>query len=106
MALQVLNEFDFTGMYFGLLINKMTNFDIGHTLIEFICHCALPYLNHANSDIRKASVLACCNALICEPVKHQLSKHSLQITGEFLNKLLAIAITDSGKTARTPQKVC
>ena len=78
LALETLGSFDFSG----------------HILNEFVCYCALPYLESDHPEVRKAAALTCCRLFVRDPICHQISNHSIEIIGDVLDKLLTVGIAD------------
>ncbi|KAI9341687.1 FAT domain-containing protein [Obelidium mucronatum] len=84
-----------------LALNCLGTFDFSGILLqEVILSCARKYLNHSFIEIRKAAVVTCCKLLTTDPVTKQLSRPSLLIMEEVLERLMIVAVTDSDTLVR------
>ncbi|TPX76526.1 hypothetical protein CcCBS67573_g02191 [Chytriomyces confervae] len=84
LALHCLGSFSFSGMM----------------LREIIRSCAVAYLDDDHPGVRKAAAITTCKLLCVDPVNYQTSNLSMRISGEILEKLLIVAITDPDASIR------
>jgi len=68
----------------------------GYILNEFVRDVAIQYVDDNNSAIRKAAALTCCQLFVKDPIVHQVSRHAIQVVSTVIEKLLAVAVADSG----------
>ncbi|KAG8972237.1 phosphatidylinositol kinase- protein kinase tor1 [Tulasnella sp. 427] len=84
-----------------LALNTLSTFDFtGHVLNEFVRACALPYLDHDSSDVRKAAAVCCCKLYVRDPICYQQSTHSIEVISDVLGKLVTIAVADPDASIR------
>lgn len=69
---------------------------IGYILNEFVRDVAIRYVEDDSPQIRKAAALTCCQLLIKDTIVHQVSRHAIQVVSAVLEKLLAVAVSDTG----------
>lgn len=97
LALTILGEFDFTGMFpVGYQFLEIFTRVTGHVLNEFVRNCALPYLEEDHLDVRKAAALTCCSVFRRDPIGFQGSNNSIEIISDVIDKLLTVGIADPG----------
>lgn len=77
----------------------------GHSLTQFVRHCADHFLNSEHKEIRMEAARTCSRLLT--PSIHMLSGHmvsqtAVQVVADVLSKLLVVGITDPGEGARLP----
>lgn len=70
----------------------------GYVLNEFVHDVAIHYVEHDNPTIRKAACLTCCQLFVKDPILMQTSRHAGHIVSGVIDKLLAVAVADPGKT--------
>lgn len=74
----------------------------GHSLTQFVRHCADHFLNSEHKEIRMEAARTCSRLLT--PSIHLISGHvvsqtAVQVVADVLSKLLVVGITDPGKRA-------
>lgn len=74
---------------------------LGHSLTQFVRHCADHFLNSEHKEIRMEAARTCSRLLT--PSIHLISGHvvsqtAVQVVADVLSKLLVVGITDPGKT--------
>lgn len=72
----------------------------GHSLTQFVRHCADHFLNSEHKEIRMEAARTCSRLLT--PSIHLISGHvvsqtAVQVVADVLSKLLVVGITDPGK---------
>lgn len=74
----------------------------GHSLTQFVRHCADHFLNSEHKEIRMEAARTCSRLLT--PSVHLISGHAhvvsqtaVQVVADVLSKLLVVGITDPGK---------
>lgn len=75
-------------------------FKPGHSLTQFVRHCADHFLNSEHKEIRMEAARTCSRLLT--PSIHLISGHvvsqtAVQVVADVLSKLLVVGITDPGK---------
>lgn len=77
-------------------------FDPGHSLTQFVRHCADHFLNSEHKEVRMEAARTCSRLLT--PSVHLISGHAhvvsqtaVQVVADVLSKLLVVGITDPGK---------
>ena len=73
----------------------------GHSLTQFVRHCADHFLNSEHKEIRMEAARTCSRLLT--PSIHLISgqivsQTAVQVVADVLSKLLVVGITDPGKT--------
>lgn len=58
---------------------------------------AVYYVEHDNPAIRKAAALTCCQLFVKDPIVNQISRHAIKVVSGVIEKLLAVAVADTGK---------
>ncbi|XP_064598762.1 serine/threonine-protein kinase mTOR-like [Liolophura sinensis] len=88
-----------------LALRTLGSFDFeGHSLTQFVRHCAETYLSSENKGIRTEAVKTCARLLT--PLLNLLSSQpgqsvaAMNTVAEVLNKLLVVGITDSDSDIR------
>lgn len=71
----------------------------GHSLTQFVRHCADHFLNSEHKEIRMEAARTCSRLLT--PSIHLISGHvvsqtAVQVVADVLSKLLVVGITDPG----------
>lgn len=77
----------------------------GHSLTQFVRHCADHFLNSEHKEIRMEAARTCSRLLT--PSIHLISGHvvsqtAVQVVADVLSKLLVVGITDPGKRVEVP----
>lgn len=79
---------------------------LGHSLTQFVRHCADHFLNSEHKEIRMEAARTCSRLLT--PSIHLISGHghvvsqtAVQVVADVLSKLLVVGITDPGETDGT-----
>lgn len=77
----------------------------GHSLTQFVRHCADHFLNSEHKEIRMEAARTCSRLLT--PSIHLISGHmvsqtAVQVVADVLSKLLVVGITDPGDITRLP----
>lgn len=72
----------------------------GHSLTQFVRHCADHFLNSEHKEIRMEAARTCSRLLT--PSIHLISGHlvsqtAVQVVADVLSKLLVVGITDPGE---------
>lgn len=81
-----------------LALNVLTNFDFKeHGLSEFVVQVILPHLGDEDANARRSAVISTCKILSRDRIRFQSSQHSLETITQALDKLLSVAIVDTGK---------
>lgn len=75
----------------------------GHSLTQFVRHCADHFLNSEHKEIRMEAARTCSRLLT--PSIHLISGHmvsqtAVQVVADVLSKLLVVGITDPGERTR------
>lgn len=77
----------------------------GHSLTQFVRHCADHFLNSEHKEIRMEAARTCSRLLT--PSIHLISGHghvvsqtAVQVVADVLSKLLVVGITDPGEARR------
>ena len=73
-------------------------YNAGYILNEFVHDVAIQYAEHDSPAIRKAAALTCCQLFVKDPIVHQVSRHAVHIVSGVIEKLLAVAVADPGKS--------
>ena len=75
---------------------------LGHSLTQFVRHCADHFLNSEHKEIRMEAARTCSRLLT--PSIHLISGHghvvsqtAVQVVADVLSKLLVVGITDPGE---------
>lgn len=78
----------------------------GHSLTQFVRHCADHFLNSEHKEIRMEAARTCSRLLT--PSVHLISGHAhvvsqtaVQVVADVLSKLLVVGITDPGTAGET-----
>lgn len=84
-------------------------FKPGHSLTQFVRHCADHFLNSEHKEIRMEAARTCSRLLT--PSIHLISGHvvsqtAVQVVADVLSKLLVVGITDPGKKRTFPDILC
>lgn len=73
----------------------------GHSLTQFVRHCADHFLNSEHKEIRMEAART-CSRLLTPSIQlisgHMVSQTAVQVVADVLSKLLVVGITDPGKT--------
>lgn len=76
----------------------------GHSLTQFVRHCADHFLNSEHKEVRMEAARTCSRLLT--PSVHLISGHAhvvsqtaVQVVADVLSKLLVVGITDPGKAS-------
>lgn len=74
----------------------------GHSLTQFVRHCADHFLNSEHKEIRMEAARTCSRLLT--PSIHLISGHvvsqtAVQVVADVLSKLLVVGITDPGNNS-------
>ena len=78
-----------------LALGTLGSFDFGeHGLNEFVRDVAIHYTDNANTRIRKAAALTCCQLFVKDPIISQTSFHSIRVVGDVIAKLLNVGVAD------------
>lgn len=84
-----------------LHIHLPAAFFLGHSLTQFVRHCADHFLNSEHKEIRMEAARTCSRLLT--PSIHLISGHghvvsqtAVQVVADVLSKLLVVGITDPG----------
>lgn len=90
---------DHSNSFFFLLFKLFVLFP-GHSLTQFVRHCADHFLNSEHKEIRMEAARTCSRLLT--PSIHLISGHvvsqtAVQVVADVLSKLLVVGITDPGK---------
>ncbi|KAL3862460.1 hypothetical protein ACJMK2_008424 [Sinanodonta woodiana] len=89
-----------------LALKTLGNFDFeGHSLTQFVRHCAEHYLSSEHKEIRTEAVKTCAKLLtpllnLLASSLSQVSIAAMNTVGEVLNKLLVVGITDTDSDIR------
>ncbi|XP_041377661.1 serine/threonine-protein kinase mTOR-like isoform X2 [Gigantopelta aegis] len=89
-----------------LALNTLGNFDFeGHSLTQFVRHCADHYLSSENKGIRMEAVQTCAKLLtplllLLSNTQGPVSMAAMTTVADVLNKLLVVGITDSDADIR------
>lgn len=80
--------------------NLFSFFKPGHSLTQFVRHCADHFLNSEHKEIRMEAARTCSRLLT--PSIHLISGHvvsqtAVQVVADVLSKLLVVGITDPGE---------
>jgi serine/threonine-protein kinase mTOR len=70
---------------------------LGHVLNEFVRDCAIPYLEHEQSEVRQAAAFTCCRLFARDSVTSSETNQSIEVINDVLEKLLTVGIADSGR---------
>lgn len=74
----------------------------GHSLTQFVRHCADHFLNSEHKEIRMEAARTCSRLLtpsihLISGHAHVVSQTAVQVVADVLSKLLVVGITDPGK---------
>ncbi|KAL5013846.1 hypothetical protein ScPMuIL_008116 [Solemya velum] len=89
-----------------LALKTLGNFDFeGHSLTQFVRHCAEHYLASEHKEIRMEAVKTCARLLtpllnLLASSQSQVSMAAMNTVAEVLNKLLVVGITDTDPDIR------
>ncbi|XP_041480411.1 serine/threonine-protein kinase mTOR-like [Lytechinus variegatus] len=88
-----------------LALRTLGNFDFeGHSLTQFVRHCADHFLSSEHKEIRIEAARTCSSllqpAVNLRSAPHPVSATNTQVVAEVLSKLLVVAITDSDPDIR------
>lgn len=80
----------------------------GHSLTQFVRHCADHFLNSEHKEIRMEAARTCSRLLtpsihLISGHAHVVSQTAVQVVADVLSKLLVVGITDPGKAHRQKQ---
>ncbi|ESO95689.1 hypothetical protein LOTGIDRAFT_214800 [Lottia gigantea] len=95
---------DVTGI--TLALRTLGSFDFeGHSLTQFVRHCADQYLSSEHKEIRLEAVQTCAGLLtpllvLLSTNQEQVSMAAMTTVADVLNKLLVVGITDSDPDIR------
>ncbi|XP_050412148.1 serine/threonine-protein kinase mTOR [Patella vulgata] len=95
---------DVTGI--TLALRTLGSFDFeGHSLTQFVRHCADQYLSSEHKEIRMEAVQTCARLLtpllkLLSTNQEQVSMAAMTTVADVLNKLLVVGITDSDSDIR------
>lgn len=96
--------FVFSGMHSRLSFV----FESGHSLTQFVRHCADHFLNSEHKEIRMEAART-CSRLLTPSIHliggHVVSQTAVQVVADVLSKLLVVGITDPGKNRNFPDDV-
>ena len=86
----------------GIILTLRLTLFSGHSLTQFVRHCADHFLNSEHKEIRMEAARTCSRLLT--PSIHLISGHvvsqtAVQVVADVLSKLLVVGITDPGKRA-------
>lgn len=75
----------------------------GHSLTQFVRHCADHFLNSEHKEIRMEAARTCSRLLtpsihLINGHGHVVSQTAVQVVADVLSKLLVVGITDPGET--------
>ncbi|XP_064642053.1 serine/threonine-protein kinase mTOR-like isoform X1 [Lineus longissimus] len=90
-----------------LALRTLGNFDFeGHSLTQFVRHCADHFLSSEHKEVRMEAVRTCSRLLtpLLTILAHQrghISMTTMNTVADVLNKLLVVGITDSDPDIRT-----
>ena len=76
---------------------------LGHSLTQFVRHCADHFLNSEHKEIRMEAARTCSRLLtpsihLISGHAHVVSQTAVQVVADVLSKLLVVGITDPGKS--------
>ncbi|XP_071482072.1 serine/threonine-protein kinase mTOR-like [Diadema antillarum] len=88
-----------------LALRTLGTFDFeGHSLTQFVRHCADHFLSSEHKEIRMEAARTCSSllqpAVSLRSAPHPVSATNTQVVAEVLSKLLVVAITDSDPDIR------
>lgn len=88
-------------LYYRPNLQGFLFFPPGHSLTQFVRHCADHFLNSEHKEIRMEAARTCSRLLT--PSIHLISGHvvsqtAVQVVADVLSKLLVVGITDPGNT--------
>ncbi|KAI0332653.1 TOR kinase, partial [Cubamyces sp. BRFM 1775] len=85
-----------------LALTTLYTFDFsGHILNEFVHDCALQYMDSDDTEVRRAAAVTCCRLFVRDSMSYQASNHSIEIISDVIDRLLTVAIADSGNIRQT-----
>ncbi|XP_076451616.1 serine/threonine-protein kinase mTOR-like isoform X2 [Babylonia areolata] len=95
-----------------LALRTLGNFDFeGHSLTQFVKHCAEHYLGSEHKEIRLEAVQTCARLLtpllnLLATNQNQISVAAISTVGDVLGKLLVVGTTDSDPDIRYSVLMC